>query len=48
MIKSRDGEARRIKPCILCSWREKCRKERVEKGSKKCLMLLKKGERERS
>gem|GEM_PF-2706206 len=41
-------ELKWYRPCALCHARAKCRKEKVERGSRKCLRLLRKGERERS
>lgn len=43
-----DADRRWLKPCFLCPHHVRCRKEHVERGSKKCHNLLRLDERKRT
>ncbi|HHT74774.1 MAG TPA: hypothetical protein PKX52_04465 [Methanomassiliicoccaceae archaeon] len=43
-----DAELKWYRPCFICRVRSRCRKEKVERGSKKCLKLLNKEMQRRS
>jgi len=41
-------ELKWYKPCFLCPHHVRCRKEHVERGSRKCLNLLRRDQRKTS